>query len=62
LQNQALVPRMYVSAHASTLIKPGHIWVRSGSDPDHYPGQWVIRVSDVDPVATLNLTHTFLAS
>ena len=27
--------------------------VISGSDPDYYMGQWVIRVSDVDPVATL---------
>ena len=26
----------------------------SGSDPDYYPGHWVIRVSDADPVSTLN--------
>ena len=44
---------MHVSARASILIKPGQIRVRSGSDPDYYPGQWVIRVSDVDPVSTL---------
>ena len=44
---------MYVSARASILIKPGHIRVRSGSDPEWYPGQWVIRVSDPDPVSTL---------
>ena len=40
-------------AHASTLIKPGHIRVIFGADPDCYPGQWVIRVSDADPVSTL---------
>ena len=39
--------------HASPLIKPGHILVRSESDLDYYPGQWVIRVSDSDPVSTL---------
>ena len=27
-------------------------WVKSGCDPV-YPGQWVIRVSDADPVLTL---------
>jgi len=53
IAEQALVPRMYVSAHASTLIKLGHIWVSSGSDPDYYPGQWVIWVSDADLVAML---------
>ena len=47
---------MHVSARASILIKPGQIRVRSGSDPDYYPGQWVIRVSDVDPVSTLMVT------
>ena len=26
----------------------------SGSDPDCYPGQWVIRVSSSDPVSTLS--------
>ena len=35
------------------LYKPGHIRVISGSDPDYYPGQWVIWVSDGDPVSTL---------
>ena len=54
-----------LSTHASTLIDPGHIWVVSGSDPDCYPGQWVIRVSEVDPVSTLiasvshQLSNTF---
>ena len=39
---------------ASThLIKLGRIRVISGSDPHYYLGQWVIRVSDGDPVATL---------
>jgi len=38
---------MYVLAHASTLIKPGHIWVRSRS------ARIIIRVSDADPVAML---------
>ena len=42
---------------------PGHIFSGSsgsdpvynlsGSDPDCYPGQWVIRVSSSDPVSTL---------
>jgi len=32
MQNQVLVPRIHVSAHASTLIKPGHIRV-SDVDP-----------------------------
>ena len=43
--------------HTSTLIKLGHIQVRSGSDPDYYPGQWVIWVSDADPVSTLMQAH-----
>ena len=37
-QKQLVVPKMYVSAHTSTLIKPG---------------QWVIQVSDTDLVLTL---------
>ena len=41
---------LVVSTH---LIKPGRIRVTSGSDPHYYPGQWAIRVSDDDPVATL---------
>ena len=44
---------MFISADASTLIKPGHILVRVGSDLDYYLGQWVIRVSDAEPVSTL---------
>ena len=36
-------------SHASALVNPG----QSGSDPDCYPGQWVIRVSSSDPVSTL---------
>ena len=40
---------LVVSTH---LIKLGCIRVTSGSDPHYYPGQWVIRVSDGDPVAT----------
>ena len=28
-----------------SLIQPGHIWVKFGSDPGCYPGQWVIWVS-----------------
>jgi len=43
----------YFSAHASTLINLGRIRVKSGYDPDYYPGQRVIRVSDGDPVSTL---------
>ena len=39
--------------HARTLIKMSHIQVRSRSDSECYPGQWVIRVSDADPVLTL---------
>ena len=35
------------------LIKSGHIQVKSGSDLDYYLGQWVIQVSDADPVSTL---------
>ena len=38
------------------LIKPGHIRVTSGSNLHYYPGQWVIQVSDGDPVATLATT------
>ena len=38
------------------VIKPGCIRVISRSDPHYYPSQWVIRVSDGDPVATLMLT------
>ena len=38
------------------LIQPGHIRVKSGSDPDYYPGQWVIRVSGTDLVSTLTCT------
>ena len=38
---------------STNLIKPGRIRVTSGSDPDYYPGQWVIRVSGGDPVSTL---------
>ena len=34
-------------------MQPGHIRVKSGSDPDSNPGQWVIRVSGTDPVSTL---------
>ena len=45
--------KIYVSTH---LIKPGHIPITSGSDPHYYPGQWVIRVSDADPVVTLFIT------
>jgi len=45
---------MYVSVHASILIKPGHIWDGFRSDPDYYLGQWVIWVSDVDPVSMLD--------
>ena len=41
---------LVVSTH---LIKLGRIWVTFGSDPHYYPGQWVIRVSDGDPVATV---------
>ena len=41
-----------------SLIQPGHIWVKSGSDPDYYPGQWVIQVSGTDPVSTLY--HVYL--
>ena len=52
-QNQLVMPEMQVSAHASTLIEPGYIWVTSGSDPDYYLGQWVIWVSDTDTVSTL---------
>ena len=37
----------------ASLIQLGHIRVRSGFDPDYYPGQWVIRVSGTDPVSTL---------
>ena len=40
-------------AHSPTLIDPGHTWVTSGSDPDYYPGQWVIWVSDADAISTL---------
>ena len=35
------------------LIKPGRIRVTFGPDPHYFLGQWVIRVSDGDPVATL---------
>ena len=35
------------------LIQPGHIRVKFGSDPDYYPGQWVIQVTGTDPVSTL---------
>ena len=38
---------------AYTLIKLGHVThirVRSGSDPDYYPGKWV---SDADQISTL---------
>ena len=42
--------RLVVSTH---LIKSGRIWVTSGSDLHYYLGQWVIRVTDGDPVATL---------
>ena len=34
----------------------GQKWVISGSDPEYSMGQWVIWVSDVDPVATLLLS------
>ena len=46
---------LVVSTH---LIKPGHIRVISGSDLHYYPGQWVIQVSDGDPVATLIFTYS----
>ena len=39
-----------------SLIQPGHIRVKSGSDPDYYPGQWVIRVTGTDPVSILMVT------
>ena len=30
--------------------------VKSESDSDYYSGQWVIRVSDADPISTLPTT------
>ena len=53
-QNQLVAPEMKVSVHASTLIKLDHIQVRSGSDPDYHPSQWV---SDADSVSTLVSTN-----
>ena len=40
---------MFISAHAPTLIKPGHIWVRSGLLSESV----VIWVSDAYRVSTL---------
>ena len=54
-QNQLVVPEQ-ISAHATTLIKPGHIQVKSWSDSSYYPGQWVIQASDTDLVSTLIVT------
>ena len=48
---------MYITVDASNLIKLGHIRIKSEYDPD-YPGQWVIQVSDADPVLTLNYVDT----
>ena len=49
-------------AVSTDLIKPGRIRVTSGSDPDYYPGQWVIRVSGSDPVSTLGRSRQSLQS
>ena len=35
-QNQLVLPEIYVSAHASTLIYLGHNQVRTGFDPDYW--------------------------
>ena len=40
--DQLIVLKMFLSVHVSSLIEPCHIQVRSGSDPNCYPGQWVI--------------------
>ena len=48
------MPDKWVSAHASALVKPGQIWVTSGSDLGHYPDQWIIQVIDADSVLTLD--------
>ena len=42
-QNRLAMPKMYVYAHAHTLIKPGHIWVRSCSGADYHPGKGLSR-------------------
>ena len=46
---QSVLPEKEVSMYASTLIKP----VIFRSDPDYYPGQWVIGVNDADLASIL---------
>ena len=43
-------------------IQPGHIRIKSRSDPDCNPGWWVIRVSSTDLVSTLMGTDKTEAS
>lgn len=43
------MPKMHVSTHPCTLIKPGHTQVR--------PGQITIQVSDADSVSTLSYKY-----
>ena len=50
MQNQLVLPKIYISVHASTLFK---IQVTPVSDPDYYQGQWVIWLSDAEAVSTL---------
>ena len=42
-----------ISATHSHKFDTGQKRVIFGSDPDYSMGQWVIQVSDIDPVATL---------
>ena len=43
------MPEIFTSAHAPTLIKPGHI-------------QITLRVSDADPVLTLTVTTPYIVN
>ena len=50
----------YTSVLASALIKPGQIWVTSGSDLDHYSGQWIVQVTQTFKIQLLyTIAHNY---